>query len=184
MVPPAAVSLEGMRGRAEAKVRSVVPVFVVVPRNKGAMPRKVGHLVMSVASHLEKIRCHGEKPQPFLFSGEADPVVCDPSMKRGPFLESQLVARQVLGLETKRRFQGCLPKLERLARNPVDEIDPEVVEAGLSCSFDRHFGPTAVVTAAQESQYTIIEGLHPDAHPVDAHIMEFLSSEFHPRLRD
>jgi hypothetical protein len=137
VVPPAPVVLEGMGGRSQAQVGCVVPVFAVVPRKEGAMQGKVGHLVMGVTPPLEKIRCHGEKAVSLVFTREPCFTAFHPVVQRGTLLEGQLVAGEVFGLETECGFHGFLPQLERLARHPVDEIDPEVYETGFSRRLDR-----------------------------------------------
>src|SRR6185295_11000697 len=50
----------------------------------------------------------------------------------------------------------------------VHQVDVEVVEARVPRELDRRIGLRTVVDAAQSLQAGVVEGLHPEADPVDA----------------
>jgi len=124
---------------------------------------------MEVAVRLEEDRGRREEPVCLLCSRRGRCLSrLDPAVEGGAPLEGQLVAGQVLGFEAQSGLQGPPPQVEGLAGNAVDEIDGKIRETGAARSDDRIEPLAAAVAPPEERQDPVIEGLHPDAHPVDA----------------
>src|SRR5512136_3035258 len=156
--------------RPEAQAGRMVPVLVVVPGDESVLPGEIGHLVMAVPPLFEKFRGYGEKPVCLRFPGEADLAPFNPAVERRATLDGQLVAGQMLGVEREGGLHRFPPKLVCLAGHAVNQVDSDVVKPGYPGSIDGLTAFAPVVTPPEGFQNTVVEGLYPDADPVDAGI--------------
>jgi hypothetical protein len=88
--------------------------------------------------------------------------------ERGARLEGQHVAGDVLGPATDRLGELLPPLLRPLAGEPVDEIDPQVVEAGRTRLREHPARIVGRVDAPEPAQVFVLKRLHPDVEAVDA----------------
>jgi hypothetical protein len=85
-------------------------------------------------------------------------------------VKRELIAGDVVGREGDGLLQGAFPDFERLARQAVDQIDRDRVEAGRAGDLDALPRLLGSVPAAQELQGLRVEGLNPQGEKTDAEI--------------
>ena len=93
-----------------------------------------------------------------------------PESERRPLVKRELIAGDVVRLERDGLLQGALPDLERLARQAVDQIDRDRIEARRAGGL--HAAPRLLgsMPAAQEFQGVRVERLDPEREEADAEI--------------
>src|SRR4029450_6398714 len=77
-------------------------------------------------------------------------------------VDRELIARQVLRLQGNGRGQVEPPVLRGLPPQAEDEVDRHRVEARAERRLDRGARLSPAVTAAEEAQRLVREGLHPE----------------------
>jgi hypothetical protein len=85
-------------------------------------------------------------------------------------VKGELIAGDVVRLERDRLLQGAPPDLERLTRQPIDQIDRDRIEA--SRTGDLYAPPRLLgsMPAAEEPQGVGVERLNPERKEADAEI--------------
>ncbi len=168
LVPPTAGRRRSVRGgervrrRAETEVRRVVPVLAIVPRLVGRAAREVGDFVRWPARIREEaVRDLEERRLLFLGKLRELAVLCLHAEPRAR-VDRQLIAGQVLRLQRDSRGQVEPPVLHGLAPQAEDEIDRHRVEAGGQGRIDCGPRLSSAVTAAEETQRLVREGLDPE----------------------
>src|SRR5579859_1243316 len=116
-----------VRARARAVDRAAAPVSKVVPRLV-ARPRKVRHFVTVVASGFE-LRACGVQLVPLEVRLDFGNLALGAATEeQRALLEGQAVGRDVLRPERDTLTQRVDPRLERLVRDRVDEVDADVAQ--------------------------------------------------------
>jgi len=131
---------------------------------------------MDVPAALEKFRCRREKAVSLVFIRQGQLPRFDPAVQGSAPLEGQLIARQMLGVDGQGAFHRLPPAFGGLPRHPVDEIDGEVVEPGPACRIDGLASLATAVAPPEGRQDRVVEGLHPDAHAVEAGLSKALQA--------
>ena len=76
----------------------------------------------------------------------------------------------MLRRETQGRLQGLEPGVWRLPRQPVHQIQPQVLEARRPDQLQGLPGLPGRVPPLQEDQFRFVKGLHPQAQAIDAQV--------------
>ncbi len=138
-VPPAAVVAVGMRSGAEAHVRPPLPVAEVV---KAPVPGPGPVRDLVVAGSRRRARSsqaswYMSACRSGSGAGRAPAATCRPERRRR--LDRERVRAHVLGREHDRLAERALPRLDRLAVRPVDQIEAEIHVAAARAA--RECGP-------------------------------------------
>ena len=88
--------------------------------------------------------------------------------QRGAVLDDEGVGRDVVRLARERGLHRGLPVGQRLPRRAVDQVEADVLEAGLPRPVDGRGHPHRVVGAVQRAEHVVDRRLHPEADPVEA----------------
>ena len=83
----------------------------------------------------------------------------DASGERGAVLDGQGVARDVLGSPRGDAVERVAPGLDRLVREAVDEVEIDVVEAGVADFAERGLGALSAVQTVEKEQLVGVERL-------------------------
>ena len=89
--------------------------------------------------------------------------VAEPPVKGRARLDRQAVTGQVLRFEVDRLSEGVLPGLHRLEGHGVDQVETQVVEAGVASLPDGSPGLCPVGPPLEDGEGPGVEPLHPDA---------------------
>ena len=157
----------GMRGGAETEIWLVLPVAEVMTALKAQLC-KIRNLVALVAMRGERLRhevVHGLGRR---VVREVEPSHLVLTPERCALFELEAVDADVVGCERQCFVDVGLEHRERLARQAVDEVEAEVLEAnstGVADGGARLFGGVDATDAVQEG---IVEGLDAEGNSVDA----------------
>jgi hypothetical protein len=108
-IPPSGGPGERMGGRAEAQVRGVVPVFLVVAGSVLQPPDKIGDFIVNKPGILQHFRGGQEELKEFVLSGRGKIAPAIALCQGRIILQGQLVAGQVLGTKSDGLTQSIPP---------------------------------------------------------------------------
>ena len=96
-----------------------------------------------------------------------DGTLIQHAVERGALLVHERVGRDMLHLQCERMVDIVLPLVERLSRKPEYQVYTHISDSHCSQSAHGLVHLSGAVTAADELQSPVIEGLCAHAHPVD-----------------
>src|SRR5262249_4476830 len=86
----------------------------------------------------------------------------------GPFVDLELVAGEMVGLEGRGALEDAAPGIGRLAGEAVDQVDRDGGEAGFSRESYGPLGFGGRVAAAEEGELLVVEALDSEAQGREA----------------
>jgi hypothetical protein len=130
------------------------------------------NLVVVVARVGESSRGHRQHVGSRVIGGKRRNACAVQRTKARPLVQLEVVRRNVLGLERDGACQRATPGVQRLAREPADEVDRDVVKA--CAAQERHciVYVRAPMCATTRRQQVVVEALGADAGAVDASTAE------------
>lgn len=177
-VLPAASVDEARGAGAESIELAAAPVIDVVPASpvrkrgtRGGVQRSAGEVGDFV---LDESVLRGDILEVLverageIVIGLADGTGVELAEQRGIFLVSDFVAGEMLALECGGLPQGLLPVGAGLAREGEDQVEVDVVEAGIAEDVECAQCLVARVDPAEPFELAIVEGLDAEGDPVDA----------------
>ena len=115
---------------AEAQVGGVIPVFFIVAGEIFFPPGKVGNFVVNITLGLEEFRRADKEFPLVLFPRQRKIPGLDLRGEGGIFFNGQLITGEVFWGICQRCRQRFQPGIDVLARDSINQIQPEVLETG------------------------------------------------------
>lgn len=172
-VPLAGGGEEGVRRRSQPEVGFVAPIGKVVAGNSSAF-REIGNFILLKTSILRHF-CKNERVAfgVGLVGKEVLPLA-DAVCQQRVFLHGEGVAGEVADGQCEGGLEVVAPHFSGAEGDVVNQVEGEVVEACSGSVFHGADGFRGGVTAVQQLQDAIVEGLHANAQPVDAERFQLL----------
>ena len=155
-----------MRARADAGIFVIAPVDEIVPA-LGARPRVIGDLVGRQAARRRDLLRHVVERARAIVVRDDELAGRVQRGERRVLLDGELIEREMLGGFGDRALELGAPRLRRLARPRVDEIERIALERRAR---DLHRIERFLrgVQPAEFLQRRIVERLHAERHAIDA----------------
>jgi len=166
-VPLAGGAVVGMGSGSYSYIWGSVPVAAVVAGVESGLA-EVGDLVVLKAGFAEMVAhgvIHGGAG---VVIGRDDAVLLAHTVQWGAFLIGEAVGGDVLDIQAGGCFEVMVLGIRGLAGKAVHQVYADVVYSGILAGLDGIYGLAGGVTAAQETEEVIIEGLDSHADAVDA----------------
>ena len=172
MVPPPRVPLERVGRRPQAQIGGPFPVLHVVTAKVGCSTGEIRHFVVDKPLPFQDLRGGQEEgPLLLLVRGLEEAGLLHFPQGRSP-AHGKLVAGNVIRRKGERFLEGPPPFRLGLAREAVDEVDPET---GKPTRPDPLHGTGRLarrMRSAEEGEFPVVHGLHAEADPVETKLPE------------